>query len=443
MTTFPSMIKWLQIVAICYLFGTCQQLTDDSLEALQEGTLHVRTRSSSVSGLAYPVSLYAFSEKGDCAASQVIRSEDESVKLDLPVGKYRMVAIAGYSEGYEIPSVLSLDDRIIMQDEKGAATPLMMGKADVAVGADKECKVELLLFYVVSSMDVVLSNVPSDVKAVKVILSSFHSSMDMDGEYVDSDCSLELDCSLDAENQWSSQTRYVFPGNGSQTTLSIVLELEDGEETTYGYVWKDVPQSGQPYCLRGEYSGSYSLSGTFIVSGWNEMEEVEFEFGSTSSPDDGDEDEDEEDAGTDLSSLPEVGSIWNGTIVADVIETDESGVEVLLMSLEEWEVTVSQVEDAIAGYSVNGILDWRLPTHEDAAALRERFSGDDRLDLNETIAGYKSGLRGLANGKEERYLCSKNGVISSFQFVTGTDIRKAGNVRSYYVRLVKNYRIES
>ena len=293
----------------------------------------------------------------------------------------------------------------------------------------------MTLSYAVTAIDLVLSNVPSDVAKVSVTLSSFYSSMDMQGEYVDSDYTLNLACSLNTGNQWSTRTRYVFPGNVSKTTLSIAMELKNGEEVTYGYVWKDTPQAGQPYHLQGEYSDGLSLSGSFIITGWNDAEEVRFEFGSESSSDD--EEEDEPDV--DLSNLPEVGSIWNGTIVADIIEADGSGADLLLMSLDEWDATVSDVEDVEDGYTVNDISGWRLPTFEEAKLLQSSFSGDNRLNLNELITEYDETLYGIDG--EERYLCEKSGVYYTFIFAGGRVISKAGTKKSYYVRLVKTYHV--
>ena len=114
-----------------------------------------------------------------------MEDEAEPVQLSLPAGKYRVVAIAGTSEDYEIPSEPNLEDEIKLLGEKGAETPLMLGKADVTVGADRESRLELSLSYSVASIDVALSQVPSEVESIQVTLSSFYSSMDMNGEYVD------------------------------------------------------------------------------------------------------------------------------------------------------------------------------------------------------------------------------------------------------------------
>ena len=427
--------KWLLVAAICIMSSACQQLAEEDSTTSGEGTLKVKTRSSVGEEICYPLSLYAFSKDGDCVVSQTVESADESIRLSLPAGMYKIVSVSGYSDDYEVPAEPTWEDVIRMTGKAGAEVPLMIGKADVTVGTDRESRLELTLSYAVTAIDFALSKVPLDVVEVSVILSPLYSSMNLQGNYVDADYMLNLDCTLNTDNVWSTRTKYVFPGSGTETTLSIVLKWENGEEVTYGYVWKEAPKAGQPYHLKGEYSEDFTLIGDFVISGWNEAEDVEFTFGAVSSSDD----EEEDDSDIDVSELPEIGSIWNGTIVADIIESDDSGADVLLMSLDEWDATVSEVEDVTFDYTVNGISDWRLPTHEEAAILRNRFSGDARVELNELIAEYDSELYGLANGEKERYLCLKNGELYSFQFRAGTGTTVAGEKRSYYVRLVKSY----
>ena len=433
--------KWLLVVAICLFMGSCQQLADEEWESGEEGTLNIKTRSAVDEDIVYPLNLYAFSSGGDCVASQTVKDKDESVRLSLPAGKYKVVAISGYSDDYQIPATPALNDVIQMEGESGADVPLMTGKADVTVGADKESRLEMTLSYAVTALDLVLSNVPSDVSKVSVTLSSFYSSMSIKGEYRNADYALTMDCTLNTGNQWRTKTRYVFPGTGSETTLSIAMKLKSGEEVTYGYVWKDAPKAGQPYHLQGEYTDGFSLSGSFVITGWNEAEDVEFTFGAVTSTDDGKEDGGEDDEPEiDLSKLPEIGSIWNGTIVADIVEADESGADLLLMSLDEWDATVSEVEDVASGYTVNNLSDWRLPTFEEAKLFQSIFSGNNRLELNELIAEYDASLWGIDG--EERYLCDKSGVYYTFIFAGGRVISKAGTKKSYYVRLVRSYRME-
>ena len=182
------------------------------------------------------------------------------------------------------------------------------------------------------------------------------------------------------------------------------------------------------------------VGGSFDVTDWEGSIDVEFEFGANEIPDE--EEVDEGDSGeseVDLTGVPQIGTIWNDVIVADIGEADETGVDLLLMTLDEWDATTSQVDEVPSGYSVNGISGWRLPTHNEASILRARFSGNARLELNDLIAEYDDELYGLDG--DERYLCTKDDVFYSFKFAGGTSTTKAGDVRSYYVRLVKTYRM--
>lgn len=427
--------KWLLGVGVWILLFGCQKLEDDNWDITKNGTLNVETRSVENDTIPYPMSLYAFSSSGECVDAQTIEDEDDDMRLVLPSGKYRIVAVAGYSKGYVMPSVKSWEDEIALSTNQCPETPLMLGMADIDLDSETVNKLEIVLSYSVAAMDVVLSGIPSEVIGVGVKISPFYASMNLKGEYTETDYSLDMVCSLDTANRWVSKTLYVFPGSGEETMFSIAFTMEDGTKSTYGYVWKNSPKANQPYHLKGSYSGNLMLDGTFGITGWGESENVDFEFGSTVQSDD-----ENNGSNTEPSDLPEVGSFWNGALVADVGETDESGTEVLLMSLDEWAVLTSEANDAASGYNVNGISEWRLPTYEEAQQLKSVFSDDKRLSLNERIAAYSSGLVGL-NGVE-RYLCLKAGVFYSFAFVGGTNISKAGEKKTYRVRLVKSYRIK-
>lgn len=427
--------KWLLGVGVWILLFGCQKLEDDRWGITKNGTLNVETRSIENDTIPYPMSLYAFSSSGECIDTHTIEDKDDEMRLNLPSGKYRVVAVAGYSKGYVIPSVKSWEDEIALSTDQCVETPLMMGMADIDLDSETVNKLEIVLSYSVAAMDVVLSDIPSEVTEVKVTVSPFYASMNLKGEYKETDYSLDMVCSLDTANRWVSPTLYVFPGSSKETVFSIAFTMKDGTKSTYGYVWKNSPKANQPYHLKGSYSGNLMLDGTFGITGWGESEDVDFEFGSIGQSGTG-----SDESNPDSSGSLKVGSFWNGTLVADVGETDDSGTEVLLMSLDEWAVLTSEASDAASGYSVNGISEWRLPTYEEAQQLKNAFSDGKRLSLNERIAAYGSGLAEI-NGVE-RYLCLKVGVFYSFAFAERTNISKAGEKKAYRVRLVKSYRIK-
>lgn len=428
------------LAMLCCSVFSCQQLPEDDgwMADDDKQSLKVKVRSAGDAEIDYPLYLYAFSKDGKLAASQVMEDEDEEMSLLLNGGDFKIVALSGVSSSYQLPGNPSLTDVVSLVGTKGADTPLMMGKADVSISETSKASVEMTLTYVVSALNVTLKDIPSNISAVQLSLSPLYSTLSMAGIYGGEPQKVKVDCSLTSDGVWSAPTTYVFPGSGDETVLSIYFKSDDGTETTYGHTFNGAPEANHLFNVTGSYSGGIIVGGTFDVTDWEGSIDVEFTFGANVVPDEGEGDSDEPEI--DMSKVPEVGSIWNGTIVADIGEADDSGVDLLLMSLDEWDATTSQVDDVVNGYSVNGISDWRLPTHDEAAVLRVRFSGDARLDLNDLIAEYDEALYGLDG--EERYLCTKSELYYSFKFLAGTTTTKAGEVRSYYVRLVKTFRFD-
>lgn len=430
-------LKWLLLATICLLICACQTLQDeDEVPQTNEmTTLQIQTRSAENVALVYPLYIYVFSMDGSYVVSQVIEQDSDAIQLTLSTGSYRVVAVSGVSEDYTLPEHPTLDEVITLNGNKGASTPLMIGKADVTINSKMETTLNIVLSYVVSAVDVTLENIPDDVSAISLVLSPFYSSLSMNGEYQMGGQTMEMVCSLNEENVWTTGTRYVFPGSASQTVISIILEKEDGTSETYGYTYQGSLLANHPFHVHGSYSDGVTIGGDVVIEGWGEAVEVYFEFGASVVPDE----DMSEDVEPDLSGLPEIGSIWNGAIVASISEADESGVDLLLLSLDEWDITTAQVEELTDSYVVNGISEWRLPEYEEAQLLRNTYSGDNRTALNERIAAYDSDLLGIDG--EERYLCNKEGTYYSFIFAGGTTISKAGTKRTYYTRLVNTYHI--
>ena len=422
------LIKWLSLAAICLHLFSCQVMEEVNESLPEEGTsLKIKARSSEASPVPYPLSLYAFDGKGKCSAFQKIVSKDDRIELVLPAGNYRIVAIAGYSDAYLLPEEPTMDEVISL--EGVADMPLMMGEESIVIDGEGDVTMEITLSYVVAGVNVLLKNIPSDVSAVSFSLSPLYSSVSFAGEYGGVSMKAGGSCFLSNGNVWKSDTLYVFPGSATETLLTIVLETLGGARNKYEFTYSGRPEAGRFFNLSGSYSDAVSVTGSVIVDNWNGVDEVSFDFGTVGKPDTGNPD-------FDALDLPDIGTIWNGAIVADVIEAS-TGAEILLLSLEEWDATTAQVEDITEGYSVNEISGWRLPSYEEAQMFRNRFCGEVRLSLNALISEYDENLYGLDG--EERYLCNKEGEFYSFVFSAGKNIYPAGTQRSYYVRLVKTY----
>ena len=453
-------LKYLiYIVTVCLVFS-CQQLPEDDgwMSEGGEKTLKVKVRSAGDAEIVYPLYLYAFTGKGKLVASQTIAGAEDDMALPLAKGDFQVVALSGASDDYQLPESPELDDVIVLSATDGADTPLMVGRANVEVGDAEESSAQITLTYVVAALNVKLKDIPSNVSKVQLALSPLHSSLSMGGEYGGDSQKVKVDCSLVSEGVWAAETTYIFPGNAKETVFSIYFKTDDGTEVTYGYTYQGVPEANHLFNVTGSYAGGVIVGGNFDVTDWEGSIDVEFEFGAEMLPDDddngeNDDDKDDDEEGDDgqtdikLEGVPEVGTIWNDMIVVDMGEADDTGVDLLLMSMDEWRyIYVSEADEVPKGYSINGISGWRYPTHDEAALLRNRFNTYNLDDLNGLIEEYNRNndldLYELADGDDERYLCLKNDEYFSFRFAPNTKVSKAGE-RSYYVRLVKDYRYVS
>lgn len=433
---------YILLTSLCCITFSCQQLPEDDgiLSDDAEKSLKVKVRSAGDAEIIYPLYLYAFTENGKLVATQTIADDEGNMALSLSKGDFQVVAISGVSDAYQLPESPELNDVITLTATNGAKTPLMAGRANVEIGNASTASVQITLSHVVAALNVKLKDIPSNVSAVQLALSPLHSTLSMNGEYGGDPQKVKVDCTSIEEGVWTAETTYIFPGSGSKTVLSVCFKTDNGTEVTYGHTFQGVPEANHLFNVTGTFVGGVIVGGNFDVNDWEGSIDVEFEFGTNVAPDDeGNKDDEEEAPGADITDAPEIGSIWNDMIVVDMNASGESSFDLLLMTLDEWEVSTSQVNEVINGYSVNGLSDWRLPTHEEASLLRANFSNEKRLDLNNLIAEYDESVYGLDG--DERYLCTKNGIYYSFKFASGSTISKAGEKRSYYVRLVKTYRL--
>ena len=421
-----SLLCYILLFSVFSLFSfACQRVMDDGGEedmpSSDETALKITARSGENISIEYPVYLYAFNEKGDCAAKQKITSEEVEMNLQLPSGSFKVVALSGVSKGYAMPDNPRINDAITMQEGSCASKAMMMGMADVTLEG-KNKTVNLMLTYRVASLNVVLTKADK-VKQVKVGVSPLYSSLNFEGKYGGENKTLEIDCSLGTDGRWTAGPVYIFPGSSSQATLSITLEDSKGSHT-YGYISTAVPQANHPYNIGGSYTGDISIDGSLIAKGWEDAIDVEFKFGT-----DGDNSDDEDtDGDENISGVPEVGNIWNDCIVvASNKGSDGNGIDLLLMSLEEWESQIATAQSIPEGYSVNSIKNWRFPTEQEAKVIRDRFNGDRLIELNEKIEARNQEELEITHDLDTRYLCDKEGVFYSFQFIGGERVTKSGD----------------
>lgn len=421
-----------------FSIASCQRPMYDEEDEEEEVSqtnqpLKVSTRSGGDSWINYPAYIYAFAEDGSCSASQKMEDNDQ-IEMKLSPARYTIVAIAGLGEEYVVPENPRLDDVIVMKESNRSSRAMMMGTSTVTVANKKTASVSITLYYAVSLVNVALEDIPSYVKNVRLQISPLYSSLSFKGEYSGKDKNTEIACSYEANGIWNASPFYIFPGSGSQTVFSIILE-DDSQTKTFGYTFKGKPEANVPLNIGGSYSVNVTVGGNLISNDWKNPVDVSFSFGGT---DDGKDDNGGEGGGDtppdpDLSGLPQVGSIWNGGIVAGIKNADSDGADILLMGLGEWSGLAADVRNVIKDEEING---WHIPMEEEARVLHDAFNGSSLDELNEVIEE-------LGNGNplvdiEKRYIYDKAGSIYAFGFKKASPFKLAGNTVKYKIRLVRN-----
>lgn len=391
--------------------------------------LKISARSGGESPINYPAYIYAFAEDGSCSASLKM-TDNGQIEMKLSPARYTLVAIAGLGEEYTVPENPRLDDVIVMKEHNRSSRALMMGASTVTVANKKNTSVSVTLYYAVSLVNVSLEDIPANVKKVSLRISPLYSSLSFAREYSGKDKSTEIMCEPEPDGIRSAKPFYIFPGSGSQTVFSITLE-DDSRTQTFGYTFKGKPEAGVPLNVGGSYSGEVTVGGSLVSGEWKAPVDIRFNFGVS----------DEEGGGgqppvdPELSGLPEIGHIRNGGIVAGIENVSSAGADVLLMSLDEWIGTASDVRNIIQDAETDG---WRLPTEEEAKVLHKAFSGSSLDELNETIEGLKNGDPLL--DMDKRYVYDHNGSIYAFGFKTSSKFLQAGSTIKYKIRLVRSVR---
>lgn len=145
-------------------------------------------------------------------------------------------------------------------------------------------------------------------------------------------------------------------------------------------------------------------------------------------------------------------------VVALESSVDGGGRRVVYISLYEWSNVHSllsaafpnMANDKAAKYKEGSVTGWRIPTKEEAKALRDRYNRSDDMEsevydddlqmLNDEIlkaGGKKLRVTEKKDGKTAyRYLCDD--AQYTFSLKTSSKTSKAGKTTLYHLRLVKD-----
>lgn len=434
----------------------CTSSCSDSVSGLDEVVNHTQQRvgvtTRIATELSYPLKLYAFyAESGRLAQYTIADNANDRLEFALAVGRYRLVAMAGTQGLEEVPTP-TLDKSIGVPDGGIIASAVQMGSADVII-ADADVNVNLQMSYQVAQVNIELQDIPTDVEGVTVTLSSLYADAtfggSLDGEHA---VVVPLSCQEDGTT-WSSGVVYTLPGSSVQLTLSI--SMTDAEGTSvYGYTHTSNLEAGKPYALVGSFKEGFDLTGTITAEEWGMPETITFKFGDgAGNPEDGGagDVDDGEDGGSDngsgegvesgeiysVESIPASRALWNGHFVAKVSSNDtNSEAELLLFSLNEWEVTRDGIISVVDGYAEADITDWRLATEEEMKNLAIYLGHSSNINSVNSVITSVSGSRLTAS---KGYFCADGSRYA----MMGTE--QSGNTvdsSKYKLRLVKTVTVK-
>ena len=415
----------------------------------------VRITTRSTADIAYPLTVYAFSSTGALAQKISIESSDEELELSLLKGEYTLVAMAG-TEGLTSADNPTKTADIGIPANGIITSAVQMGRADITVGGGNEQTVTLAMAYQVAQLDVTLQDIPTEVTAMYLTLSSLYVKENFQGD-LSNPQSITVALEKESEGVWKSSTLYTLPGSSTQLTLSISMESATGTDT-YGYTHTSNFVAGIPYTLSGSYNGYFNISGIVTSEGWGAPENISFTFGGEANggnitPDNNNDDKEDDDKEGDdedknkeeeiytVAAIPQVQSIWNGHFVASVTSTDSKNATLMLMSLEEWETTGSEaaatISSQIASYSEDGISRWSVPTATELANIIATLGLSDQIDKTNSLLHNNQGIK-LTGSKY--YLCDEGAkYLKMGNSQAAKSIESSG---SYRLRFVKHINVQ-
>lgn len=381
----------------------------------------------------YPAYLFIFDTEGQPQSHLTLSEQHPRRSLSLPYGTYHIVALSG-TQGYIIPRSLSLQSVIQMPTDVLPNAPLLMGQADVTLGAPT-ASTHLQLKSQAAAVSVQVDSLSADTERVRVSLAPCYTTIDLESNYAAaSEIPFFLQPSAD---QWQSSTCYLFPSPSTNTQTRLHLEIDRTNESIRYDIDFD-----QPLCTTHEY--------LFKVTMVNDQPRGELFTNELLLPDlTGDT--------LTLSTFPTVTPcLWEGHVLAHFTRTDADEGDFLLLSLNEWTEVPSannsayptEAQHIASQYSEgddlsNLLSGWTIPTKEEAQQLRSLYAGNATYALNELFD--ELDLPGVATttakGAAIRYLCNDGEHTFSFAPEAST-ISKAGTKATYHLRLVKHLHVK-
>lgn len=429
--------------------------------------------------LAYPIHVFAFTESGDLQTSQILESSGDALSLDLPTGyTFKLVAVGGNADVYSIPSTPKYSDVISLNASVQIAQghPLQMAFADITP-MNNESRVDMGMNYQQAALDIALSNLPAECSAVKVAISNATPTIHFNGTPGEAQTAT-FNLTKDTEGVWKTEAQlYVIPSNAPHTTFTITCSFADGDHITSATYQKQL-LPGTPYNIYGRYDkGSVDVTGCITSPSWGDPVTLSFDFGTSGTAiitEDGDVNNDdsqdeitnEGDAGDEedlasLTSLPALGTMYDGHFVAGITNDESESVpsstttpgvyNLLIMSLEDWDnmssannqTVPTTAIDIAREYKEGDLGGWRIPNDVEAGLLFDYYNiSNSAAKKALSDAGASPVILQTGSGSNlsnVKYLCSD--AKRTFTFVNGSFVDDRGTLTNLRLRLVNTIRV--
>ncbi|MBO5698952.1 MAG: FimB/Mfa2 family fimbrial subunit [Bacteroidaceae bacterium] len=449
MNNFLNLLKITMLLTL-FLFSACETI---SLEELEEETANeqkvndvvFKFRTTKDVEIVYPLHVYVLDYATDkIVHNKTILEEQESFSLNLKNGNYYIAAIAG-ADDCDFSNLTDSNGRILIPASGVLTKPVQMGGADVKVTTD--VTLQIMMYHMVSALSITLSDLPEDVTSINVNLSPLASEIDITGTMWNP---IVCEIPLKKENDvWKSGLIYTLPSTSNNLTFSILTQTPTGQ-SAYGYKYDGGLVKNTPYEFIGSFDKGFTVQGEIALQGWNNLQTINFTFGANNSivendpePDDSSNDSSqtsqEEFEEIEVTSLPNIGDICEGYIIACVGEETSNSKEVLLLSVEDWSEINSKISETdpemaqriCNEYTENEITNWHIPTANEATELIQNLGMSNLSTFNAKLKTNQ--IKQLDKSDGIRYLCEDG--TKTFRW-DSKSLSASGSKRTYNLRLV-------
>lgn len=413
------MKRLLPLLTTFLLFSALLGCSTDDPAAKTE--LGIRIASLEGCGLTFPVEVYLFDEEGARVDRQSLADPDGMLRFWVPAGQRMRVAAVCRNEDYLIPEDPVALSQITIPGGC-SATPLVMGFADFVAGT---ATTSLLLQMApqTASLDISISDMPSDIECASVGIGSVYGSLSLMGQgggMADLTLPLRRDVQV-----WTLSATHLFPSIGSRWRFSVQTIGPQGSAVV-GTVCTSPLLAGRHHHIEASYR---DLGGI----GTGDTSDIVIDG----------------DSAIRVERWPEAGSIFQGHVVALVDSVSPQKARLTLLSLWDWNSLPSANNaeqptlalDMAAAYIEGDLEHWSIPSKIQAQALKAAYDETSLDTLNRLFRSLNAMEILIENGSSNvRYLCEE--ASKSFCFKSGTAISNAGSAsHDYHMRLVRTLEV--